>query len=579
MMHRGYKTTWRWLVAALLVLVTVGGLFTAQSAAAAPTGEGIDLGNMGNTAEPAEGISPDGTLVCAVWGTYDQGDSNAVYVRLYNTATGAVSPANAYQLASASDIGKAHCAIDAKGNVHTVWQQKGNDGQQISYRMLPAGSDPSNGWTSPYTIQTNRDGPDIDALYADTNGQVWLAYRLYQGQFEVRNWANGSWSGPQSVSADAGADKVRIGVDNAGYVNLTWRDGNNGVGYAYRNPSTGQFSGKYVIPGSNGAGLSSIAVDKNSGDVNITYPKNFTELHYVKGGRGGTNFSDRIVATGTNAILQPRIAWSANGRLIIAYDNGAADKQKVSITAITSENNGANWGNPAVIASPGGGAQAPWVVADANGGAYILYAHTNGARVYLTTIPGTAAPCTTTFCDVPSTYWAHDQIESFAQRGITTGCDTKLYCPERNVTRAEMAVFIERTFGDTAPPTPAAQTFTDVPPTYWAYAFIDQFYKRGVTTGCGVGEYCPDRNVTRAEMAAFIERALGNPSPTPPATPSFADVPPTHPQFAYIEALYKARITTGCGSDANGKLLYCPDRNVTRAEMAVFITRAFPAAR
>jgi hypothetical protein len=385
MMHRGYKTTWRWLVAALLVLVTVGGLFTAQSAAAAPTGEGIDLGNMGNTAEPAEGISPDGTLVCAVWGTYDQGDSNAVYVRLYNTATGAVSPANAYQLASASDIGKAHCAIDAKGNVHTVWQQKGNDGQQISYRMLPAGSDPSNGWTSPYTIQTNRDGPDIDALYADTNGQVWLAYRLYQGQFEVRNWANGSWSGPQSVSADAGADKVRIGVDNAGYVNLTWRDGNNGVGYAYRNPSTGQFSGKYVIPGSNGAGLSSIAVDKNSGDVNITYPKNFTELHYVKGGRGGTNFSDRIVATGTNAILQPRIAWSANGRLIIAYD----DNNKANISAITSENNGANWGSPSAIATPGGGAQAPWVVADTAGGAYILYAHTNGARVYLTTLAGT----------------------------------------------------------------------------------------------------------------------------------------------------------------------------------------------
>lgn len=398
MIRKGQKTTWRLLLAALLALVAVGGLFTAQPAAAAPTGDGIDIGNMGNTAQPAEGISPDGTTLCMVWSTFDLGDSNAVYVRLYNTTNGTISPSSPYQLATASELGQAKCAIDGKGNVHVVWQEKGSDGQQIVYRMLPAGSDPSNGWTSRYTVETNRDGPDIDALYADANGQVWLAYRLYQGTFQVRNWANGNWSGAQSVSADGNAEKVRIGVDNAGYVSLTWRDGNNGAAYAYRDPSTGQFSSKYVIPGSNGASISSLAVDKATGDVNIAYSKNFTELHYVKGGRGGTNFSDRIIATATSQTLQPRIAWSANGRLIIAFDNN----NKASIDAITSENNGANWGSPATIARPGGGAQAPWVVADTAGGAYIFYAHTGGSRVYLTTIAGTGGgvgappPATTT---------------------------------------------------------------------------------------------------------------------------------------------------------------------------------------
>ncbi len=386
MIRNGQKTTWRLLLAALMALVVAGGLFTAQPVAAA---DGFDIGNMGSTAEPAEGISPDGTLLCAVWSTYDQGDSNGVYVRLYNTTNGVASPANAYQLSTAPNIGKAHCAIDGKGNVHAVWQEC--TGQcQIAYRMLPVGSDPANGWTSKYSVEFDRDGPDIDSLYADTNGQVWLAYRQYPGTFQVRNYANGSWSGATSISADGNAEKIRIGVDNAGFVSLTWRDGNNGVGYSYRDPSNGQFSNKIVIPGSNGAGISSIAVDKNSGDVNIAYSKNFTELHYVKGGRGGKNFSDRIIATATNQTLQPRIAWSANGRLIIAYD----DNSKANISVITSENNGANWGSPSAIATPGGGAQAPWVVADTAGGAYILYAHTSGARVYLTTLAGTGGGVT-----------------------------------------------------------------------------------------------------------------------------------------------------------------------------------------
>lgn len=179
------------------------------------------------------------------------------------------------------------------------------------------------------------------------------------------------------------------------------------------------------------------------------------------------------------------------------------------------------------------------------------------------------------FTDVPPSYWAYAQIIKFAQRGITTGCDTNLYCPERAVTRAEMAVFVNRTLGYNAPPTPSSQRFSDVPTDYWAYAHIEQFAKLGITTGCGGTEFCPDRGVTRAEMAAFIIRALKANQLTP-ATPTFADVPASHPQFGYIEALVALNVTTGCGTDGQGRRLYCPDRGVTRAEMAVFIIRAYP---
>ena len=41
----------------------------------------------------------------------------------------------------------------------------------------------------------------------------------------------------------------------------------------------------------------------------------------------------------------------------------------------------------------------------------------------------------------------------------------------------------------------------------WMEPWVDEFYREGITTGCGGGNYCPENNVTRAEMAVFIGRA------------------------------------------------------------------------
>lgn len=54
-----------------------------------------------------------------------------------------------------------------------------------------------------------------------------------------------------------------------------------------------------------------------------------------------------------------------------------------------------------------------------------------------------------------------------------------------------------------------------------------------------------------------------------PATATFADVPTTSPQFRFVEALYAAGITVGCG---NGD--FCPNAPVTRGQMAVFLASA-----
>jgi S-layer homology domain len=55
----------------------------------------------------------------------------------------------------------------------------------------------------------------------------------------------------------------------------------------------------------------------------------------------------------------------------------------------------------------------------------------------------------------------------------------------------------------------------------------------------------------------------------PPATPTFGDVPTSHPFYPFVEALAKSGITAGC---AGGN--FCPDNPLTRGQMAVFLAKA-----
>jgi hypothetical protein len=182
----------------------------------------------------------------------------------------------------------------------------------------------------------------------------------------------------------------------------------------------------------------------------------------------------------------------------------------------------------------------------------------------------------TTFADVPPTHPFYRYIEAFYRAGITTGCSQspKLYCPDGLVTRAEMAVFIERVKGNFNPPLNPTGIFADVPLDHPFRKFIEKLYNDSITTGCGSNPliYCPTNNVTRKEMATFIERAIGHFDPALSPGGIFSDVPLDDPLRKFIDQFYRDGITTGCGSNP---LIFCPNNNVTRAEMAVFIVRAF----
>jgi hypothetical protein len=139
-----------------------------------------------------------------------------------------------------------------------------------------------------------------------------------------------------------------------------------------------------------------------------------------------------------------------------------------------------------------------------------------------------------------------------------------------------MAVFLLRSEHgkDYQPPAATGLVFTDVPADSFAAAWIEQLKKEGITSGCTATSYCPSNPVTRAEMAVFLLKCkhIGTPGYTPPTASGlvFTDVPATSFAAAWIEQLKNEGITGGCTATT-----YCPGKLVTRAEMAVFLIRAF----
>jgi len=179
------------------------------------------------------------------------------------------------------------------------------------------------------------------------------------------------------------------------------------------------------------------------------------------------------------------------------------------------------------------------------------------------------------FADTPLDYWATPYIEVIYQAGYTTGYGgTTEFKPEYEVTREQMAVFITRALNQVPPDGYCGTTnpFSDVGFDRWSCKNIKRLYELGITTGYGDGRFGPDDLVTREQMAAFLTRALGQvPADGYCGTEDpFTDVSYGRWSCKNIKRLYELKITTGYGDGRFG-----PDDDVTRAQMAAFLSRAF----
>jgi hypothetical protein len=114
------------------------------------------------------------------------------------------------------------------------------------------------------------------------------------------------------------------------------------------------------------------------------------------------------------------------------------------------------------------------------------------------------------FGDVPCSSIFAAWIAELAGREITAGCGAGNYCPGSPVTREQMAVLLLRTDDPgLVPPGCGAPPFADVSCASVFAPWIQELVARGVTSGCFATLYCPADLVTRAQMAIFLVRTFG----------------------------------------------------------------------
>ncbi len=210
------------------------------------------------------------------------------------------------------------------------------------------------------------------------------------------------------------------------------------------------------------------------------------------------------------------------------------------------------------------------------------------------------------FTDVPSSFGFYQKIETVFHNGITVGCTTTEYCPFDDVPRSQMAIFIARGIAKGGANVPTSgmidghpyncvsggvSLFTDIAPTDIACKSVHYIAAQNVTTGCSVGRYCPTDNVSRAQMAIFIAKAIVAPGGGSAVPATYGPDPVTHLSYScaagspnlhfldiatsdafckHVHYLWAKGVIAGCSADS-----YCPDGNVTRQEMAKFLSNGF----
>ncbi len=132
------------------------------------------------------------------------------------------------------------------------------------------------------------------------------------------------------------------------------------------------------------------------------------------------------------------------------------------------------------------------------------------------------------------------------------------------------------------PPAAAAQqqaTFADVPPEHWAFPYVEYLYQQGYISGCSVEPrlYCPEQITTRAHSAVFVLRGLHGAGYLPPE--------PQERVFADVAlGTWPAKWATQLWQQgytagcSEQTLLFCPDRTHSHAEAAVFFLRMLRGA-
>ncbi|MBR5506285.1 MAG: S-layer homology domain-containing protein, partial [Clostridia bacterium] len=183
---------------------------------------------------------------------------------------------------------------------------------------------------------------------------------------------------------------------------------------------------------------------------------------------------------------------------------------------------------------------------------------------------------TVVFIDVPSNYWAKDQIDYFAQQGIIDGYTDGSFKPEAGVTREEFCKLLVSTFKQPLE-TPNTPTFADVPENRWSYPYVEvcrEFLTGYANPFGGAPSFHPTEYATREDIAVALVRMMGftdsdanNPNY---AAYNFRDGGNISPNLlAYVSIACERGLISGYPDGTFG-----PTQGITRAETVVLLNRA-----
>jgi len=262
----------------------------------------------------------------------------------------------------------------------------------------------------------------------------------------------------------------------------------------------------------------------------------------------------------------------------------------ISVSSLTPGGGSSSGGTPLAIAGTGFGGTTLVLIGGAAAGGFVVD-DTHMTAVSPPLPPGAAYDLTVyssaqmqiirkawfvDALDVPPSDLFYDAVRRVLLDGVSVGCGGGLYCRDGAVTRAQMAVLLLKAKMGTAyvPPPATGLYFFDVFEYSFAAAWIEDLAFRGITIGCGSGNYCPDAPITRAVLAPLLLKALLGPAYAPPSATGtvFGDVATDAFAADWIEDLAARGIAAGCHAQP---ALYCPGAPVTRAQMAALLVSAF----
>ncbi|WP_240376993.1 S-layer homology domain-containing protein [Bacillus piscicola] len=170
------------------------------------------------------------------------------------------------------------------------------------------------------------------------------------------------------------------------------------------------------------------------------------------------------------------------------------------------------------------------------------------------------------FSDVGGEFWAKSNIEYLKDEGIISGYGDGTFAPNKEVKRSQVAKMLSEAL-DLELENRPDPGFTDINRDFTGYDYIAATAAEGIFGGKKDGSFSPNAIMTRAQMAAVLNRAFDLPERVT-GNIAIADMEPGDTFYDDVQAVAKAKITTITSGES-----FEPYEKLTRAQFTAFLSR------